>query len=92
MFGIRVMGYYDTIGVYGARSPDKKRKYILRIHHPISRVFTGWQEKEVIESELQWLLALRRDTDIAVEEPIPNQQGSRYRKSLENVPFVLDLD
>ena len=62
--------------VYLLHTEDKRGKFVLRIHHPISRVFSGsWQEKEVIESELQWLMALRRDTDMVVEEPVPNQKG-----------------
>lgn len=62
--------------VYLLHTDNKKNKYVLRIHHPISRLFSGvWQEKEAIESELQWLLALHRDTDIVSEIPIANLKG-----------------
>lgn len=54
-------------------------KFLLRIHHGIdtdddlSQGF--WQEPSMIRSELLWLDALRRDTDLVVPEPIQNQDG-----------------
>ncbi|MHA6692813.1 phosphotransferase enzyme family protein [Devosia sp. A449] len=49
-------------------TPNQGR-FTLRIHRP------GYQSRPSIESELAWLLALRRDTDLAIPEPIPGRDG-----------------
>lgn len=43
--------------------------YTLRVHRP------GYQSSQSIESELAWLQALRRDTDLPVAEPVPGADG-----------------
>jgi Ser/Thr protein kinase RdoA (MazF antagonist) len=51
-------------------------KFLLRIHRPISTLQDDvWQRPEVIESELLWLSALRKDTEIVVQEPVKNLQN-----------------
>lgn len=45
-------------------------RYLLRINRP--RVHTP----ETIGSEMAWLIALRRDTDLRVPEPVPARDGS----------------
>ncbi len=55
-------------------------QYLLRVHQP------GYQETEAIELELAWLLAMRREADLPVPEPIPTQDG-RLLLSVE-VPGV----
>jgi len=42
---------------------------VLRAHRP------GYQSAENIESELAWLEALRRDTDLPVVRPLPGRDG-----------------
>lgn len=42
---------------------------VLRVHRP------GYQTADSIESELAWLAALRRDTDLPVVTPLPGQDG-----------------
>ena len=42
---------------------------ILRVHRP------GYQSAATIESELEWLAALRRDTDLPVPRAIPGKDG-----------------
>lgn len=42
---------------------------VLRLHRP------GYQSAENIESELAWLEALRRDTDLPVVRPLPGRNG-----------------
>lgn len=42
---------------------------VLRIHE------SGYQTPEAITSELEWLAALRRDTDLAVPEPVRTLDG-----------------
>jgi Ser/Thr protein kinase RdoA (MazF antagonist) len=46
-----------------------ENRYLLRIHRP------GYQTAESIRSELAWLAALRRDTALAVPEPVPALNG-----------------
>src|SRR5215468_5902622 len=45
-------------------------EYALRLRPP------GWHSTQTIAEELQWLLALRRDTDLIVPEPIPACDGT----------------
>jgi Ser/Thr protein kinase RdoA (MazF antagonist) len=53
---------------------ENKRYYqnhcVLRIHEP------GYQTTEAITSELEWLCALRRDTNLAVPEPVRTLSGA----------------
>jgi len=42
---------------------------VLRVHRP------GYQTAETIESELSWLAALSRDTDLPVVRPLPGRDG-----------------
>jgi len=43
--------------------------YSLRVHRP------GYQSRASIESELAWLMALRRDTNLPVPKPIRGRNG-----------------
>ena len=47
-----------------------RRAFMLRVHR------TGYQSRAAIESELAWLTALRRDTTLAIPEPVPGRDGS----------------
>jgi Ser/Thr protein kinase RdoA (MazF antagonist) len=52
----------------------RKGRYLLRIHKPS---WYGVQNSEaLINSELLWLTALRRDTDLLVPQPVCNQWGN----------------
>jgi len=44
--------------------------YALRLRPP------GWHRTQPMAEELQWLLALRRDTDLVVPEPVPACDGT----------------
>ncbi len=48
----------------------QKERYILRISRP------GFQDASTIRSELIWLQAIRRETDLIVPEPVPTRDGS----------------
>jgi Ser/Thr protein kinase RdoA (MazF antagonist) len=48
-------------------------RYALRINRP------GVRDETDIRSELQWLAALRRDTDLVVPEAIPTRSGDLMR-------------
>jgi Ser/Thr protein kinase RdoA (MazF antagonist) len=45
-------------------------EYALRLRPP------GWHRTQAMAEELQWLLALRRDTDLVVPEPVPACDGT----------------
>ena len=47
----------------------RAQRYMLRVHGP------GTGEAAEIRSELLWLQALRRDTDLSVPEPVPTLEG-----------------
>jgi Ser/Thr protein kinase RdoA (MazF antagonist) len=52
-------------------------RYVLRIHLPRYEAFVGAQQDlRAIESELAWLIALRRDTGMLLQEPRPDAQGN----------------
>lgn len=52
-------------------------KFLLRIHHPIAQQSDSiWQQHNVIESELLWLSALHRDTNLIVPKPVQNKNGT----------------
>lgn len=44
-------------------------RFTLRVHRE------GYQSPQTIHSELAWLTALRRDTDLPVPEPLPGKDG-----------------
>lgn len=47
-----------------------QQQYVMRIQRPDSHAAAA------IRAEMAWLLALRRDTDLAVPEPVPNRAGA----------------
>lgn len=52
-----------------------QRCYMLRLHRP------GQHSLQAIQSELLWLSALQRDTDLAVPVPVPTKNGSLLTSS-----------
>ncbi len=64
---------FDLLGhaentTFRARGPDGD--FLLRIHRP------GYQTPESIASELEWLAALRRDTQLVVPRPVVTDAGA----------------
>ncbi len=56
---------------------DEQGLFLFRIHYPIAEFCDRiWQQYAVIESELMWLTALHRDTDLVVPYPLQNLSGS----------------
>ena len=47
----------------------RTRKYLLRVIRP------RYKDPSAIRSELEWLAAITRDTDLVVPEPVANQKG-----------------
>ena len=57
---------------YRIDAPDGSR-YVLRIQRP------DLHSVEQVRSELTWLAALRRETELGVPEPVPTQDGDLLR-------------
>lgn len=55
-----------TFRIDGPEGP----RFALRVHRP------GYQSVAAINSELAWLAALRRDTDLPLARPIPGKDGA----------------
>lgn len=52
------------------------RKFLLRLHMPITENFAGVRQQPLaIKSELCWLEALKKETDITVQQPVRNIGG-----------------
>ena len=59
--------HHESNSTFRVDTADGKR-YVLRIHYPL-------RTTETIQSELMWLAALRRETELLVPEPIPTRDG-----------------
>ncbi len=51
-------------------------RYVLRIHRTTGAPWHPARRAAEVRSELQWLDALRRETDLAVPEPVSTRDGS----------------
>ena len=70
---IQFLGHSENITFY-VEAPAEK--FLLRIHQSISPSQDNiWKQPDIIKSELLWLAALSKDTNVTVQEPIQNQQG-----------------
>jgi Ser/Thr protein kinase RdoA (MazF antagonist) len=54
----------------GNSTGRKRERYVIRIHRP------GSQDVRTIQSELLWLLALRREAGLVVPEPVSTRDGA----------------
>ena len=61
----RLAGFYNAS--FRVEAPAGPR--VLRVLRP------GWRTPAQVRSEMQWLAALRRDTDLGVPEPLPTRRG-----------------
>ena len=61
---------------FRAEEPDTGRQIVLRVHRP------GYHTQQEIESELAWIIALRRDRIVKTPEPLA-VKGGRYLASFE---------
>jgi Ser/Thr protein kinase RdoA (MazF antagonist) len=78
---IQLVGLF-TNAVFRLRTKSG-RSYIMRVCQP------GWRTKSDLISEIIWLQALSRDTDIRIPEPIPARNGEFFVETLvEGVPEV----
>lgn len=57
---------HETNTTFRVLAADRQQ-YVLRIHNPQGHTVAQ------IRSELQWLMALRQDTDLGVPEPVLTQ-------------------
>ena len=70
---LRFLGHSGNVTFY-VEAPEEK--FLLRIHQAFSGLQDDiWQRPDIIESELLWLAALRRDTNVIVQEPVQNLEG-----------------
>ncbi len=53
---------------------EQRERFVLRIHR------AGAQDAATIQSELNWLLALRRDSGLVVPEPVATREGTLVRR------------
>jgi Ser/Thr protein kinase RdoA (MazF antagonist) len=63
--------------------------FLLRIHIPITKAMgVHGSDPQMVKSELMWLEALNRDTDLLLQKPIRNKQGNLVTHiSNEETPF-----
>jgi len=63
------------------------QRYVLRIHRVGGNPWHPRRNAAHVESELAWLAALRRETDLVVPEPVPNRLGTLLTiAEVEGVP------
>ncbi|MUG96867.1 phosphotransferase [Scytonema sp. UIC 10036] len=71
---LRFLGHSGNVTFY-VEAPEEN--FLLRIHQPLSGLQDDiWQKPDVIQSELLWLVALHRETNITVQEPVQNLEGT----------------
>jgi len=52
------------------------RRFSLRVHKPRCETLENCRTtRETIRSEMMWMLALSRETDITLPVPVPNNRG-----------------
>ncbi len=79
---LRFLGNSGNVTFY-VETPEEK--FLLRIHQSFLGLKDDtWQKPEIIESELLWLDALRRQTNIIVQEPVQNLEGRWVTQVLAN--------
>ena len=73
-------------GIFRVDTMDGQ-KYILRVTDP-----SGCHDLEEIRSEMMWLAALRRDTDLGVPEPLTTRDGALVTTvEVPGVPEVVQI-
>lgn len=61
--------------------------YVIRIHRSSSGTGHPRRDEAQIRSEMEWLAALRRDTDLAVPEPVRTRDGELFTiAEIDGVP------
>jgi len=52
------------------------KRFSLRVHKPRSKTLeSSWTTREALLSEMMWMRALSRETDITLPVPVPNHRG-----------------
>jgi Ser/Thr protein kinase RdoA (MazF antagonist) len=60
--------------------------YLLRIHVPVTPAMgSHGSDIHMINSELQWLEALNNDTDLVLQKPVRNREGSLVTQTLSKM-------
>lgn len=72
---ISFIRHSDTV-TYKVTTKDA-RAYLLRIHIPItSAMGTHGDDFEMVNSEVTWMEAIERDTNLTIQTPLRNQSGA----------------
>lgn len=70
---LKFLGHSGNI-TFCVEAPESK--FLLRIHQSVSGIQDDiWQKPNIIESELIWLAALSRESNITVQKPLQNREG-----------------
>lgn len=70
---LRFLGHSGNV-TFCVEAPEEK--FLLRIHQAFSGLQDDiWSRPYIIESELLWLAALRRELNVIVQEPVQNLEG-----------------
>lgn len=67
----RALSYGDGGNAVFRVDSSDGRRYILRLSRPIA----GLDMRKQVRSEMMWLSALRRDTDLGVPKPVPTRSS-----------------
>ncbi len=81
--GLKALSYGDGGNAVFRVDSTEDRRYVARVSRPI----TGLDMRKQVRSEMMWLSALYRDTDLGVPEPIPTRSGELSTTvSVDGVP------
>jgi len=70
------IGHSDTC-TYRVTRPGHPGSYLLRLHTPLLQIRQSiWYKRDVIESELLWLSALREEGNLLVQRPLRMSDGT----------------
>jgi Ser/Thr protein kinase RdoA (MazF antagonist) len=84
---LKFIGHSDTL-TFRVETPELEA-FLLRIHLPVTAAMgSQGADPAAINSELLWLEALRRDTDLVLQRPIRNQSGELASQVLAEEPVT----
>jgi len=61
--------YQNTTFLVDGVTDDRAERFVLRIHRP------AYHDVAAVASELEWLSAIRRDTQLVVPDPVPTRDA-----------------
>jgi Ser/Thr protein kinase RdoA (MazF antagonist) len=74
--GLDFLQHSDTV-TYRVASPKGEQVFLLRLHLPVTAAMgSHGADPDALRSELQWLDALNRETDLTLQRPICTAEGA----------------